>query len=231
MQTNRGWYDQIITITTEHGDVIPESDILERFSPALPELGISGSNGCYDAVNAGLYGYCAKQDVAVIQIRNSVKAKKHYFPSVRKTYCLVGFNEITGLPFRHPVSANIIRANVQDGDNPADAVFAAQRWIFQVTAKQLSKSIRQGDVLLVPAKSKPKETTHLGDTLIVAESHRIEAIEIVRDTKNRVWAFDPAIYHQKGQHDAIYGDQVDQWYMVKPGREVEAWSFCQRLKD
>jgi hypothetical protein len=227
MRVRRGPYSEIQSV----GD-IPAAAIIEHFRDCLPERFIEfDSKRRGDALNLDLYGYCPEQEVAVIQVRHAFRRYRNSYLNVRKDYVLVGYNEITELPFRHPVSANAVRAGVRAApDDPSSAVRAAQRWMWGVSDAQLSKSLRQGDVLLVPLRRRPIGKKIGTDRHLLGGSHEIRAREIVVDGAGGVFAWAPALWHVKGQHDPIYAES-ETWYQVKIARETETWDWSVRLGD
>lgn len=207
-------------------------NIHRHFASALPEAYAAFDHVQRgDAVNHDLYGYDAGRDLAVFQVRHYFRQYRNGFANIRKTYFLVGFTE-TGAPFRHPVSAHTIRAAVRRGESPAEVVRAAERWIFGVTPAQYARSVRQGDVLMFPARGRPaSDAMTVGRRLLLLDSHELRAHKIVRDAKGEIWAYDPAIYHIKGQHVPLYAPDVDGWWIVRPGREGTSYDFAERLGD
>lgn len=211
---------------------VPVSEIHARYAAALPE--------CYadfdrarrgDAVNHALYGYDGDRGLAVFQVRHFYRRSRHGYANVRKAYFLVGFTE-TGAPFRHPVSAHTIRAAVRGAASPAEVVRVAERWIFRVTPAQHARSVRQGDILMFPARGRPAPAAEpIGRRLLLLDSHELRAHEIVRGTDGEVWAYDPTIYHLKDQHIPLYAPDVDGWWIVRPGREGTTYDFAERLGD
>ena len=207
-------------------------DIKRHFAAALPESYIAFDHAHRgDAVNDALYGYDAARDLAVFQVRHFFRRYRDGFANTHKSYFLVGFTE-TGAPFRHPVSAHTIRAAGRRGDSPAEVVRTAERWIFAVTPAQYARAVRQGDVLMFPARGRPApDADRLGRRLLLLNSHEIRAHEIVEDVKGEIWAYDPAIYHLKEQHIPLYAPDVDGWWIVRPGREGTTHDFAERLGD
>jgi len=207
---------------------LPASAILQLFRPALEaEYAEFDRKGRGTSLNHDLYGYDPAQGVAVIQARQYYKRAARHYGATRKTYFLCGRNEITGQFFRHPISAHTVRAACRKSTHPtrADVVAACQRWMWQVTEKQLANSIRQGDVLLVPEKPK-KGAEPFGTTTTVGGSHKIMAAEIRKN--GRIYALDPIVVHAKGQHRPV---EVSGWYSVRVAREAEAWDFAERIGD
>jgi hypothetical protein len=200
--------------------------IISLFSPALDGEYVEFDNkGRGSALNHDMYGYDPSQGVAVIQARQAFRRAKNHYLNVRKTYFLVGRNEITGKYFRHPVGSHAVRATIRVDPDPAAVVRAVQRWMWEVTDRQLSASVRQGDVLLVPEKRIPK-TESLGTTYLVADSHHISADEI--RINGRVYACNPSIVHTKGQHAPV---AMTGWCSIRTARDVSAWDFAARIGD
>lgn len=204
--------------------------ILGLFSPALEaeyvDLDRKGRGSC---LNHDLYAYDPEQGVAVVQARQYYKRAAKHYGATRKTYFLCGKNEITGEFFRHPVGSHAVRAacRAPGTSTRANVVWAAQRWMWGVTEKQLSSAVRQGDVLLVPERV-PKNATPRGVSLTVANSHRILADEI-RDSGRRIYVLNPTMVHSKNQHTPV--ECVDGWYSVRVARESRAWDFAERVGD
>ena len=227
----RGGYDEITALEGIDGSRIEPQTIISRYKAALPKTFVAfDAKQRGDALNLDLYGYDEVQDVAVIQVRHAFRRYRNGFMNVRKDYVLVGFNEITGAAFRHPVSAQSVRAAVRTGSASAkSAVRGAQRWMWGVTDKQLDAGIRQGDVLLVKERGKPKGELLEGNEATVAGSHLVRARSFIRGHRH-LFALDPAVHHIKGQHDAIYADS-DGWYSVRVADETTPWDWSVRLGD
>lgn len=223
----RGVYGELKTLPYA---TVPE--VLSHFAASLPERICRFDHaGRGDAINFSLYGHDPDQGVAVVQIRHAHRTTRAGYLNLHRSYVLCGQNELTGAPFRHPVSAHTVRAAVRAGADAKGVVAAAQQWMWMVTPAQLAAGIRQGDVLLVPQRRGPREIVQdLGSAAVVGGSHKVRALRIVVDAKNRVWADSPSMYHEKGQHDPIFADR-DGWHTVRVAREVTAWSFAERLGD
>jgi hypothetical protein len=177
------------------------------------------------ALNHDLYAYDPKQRVAIVQTREAFRGRAKHFLEVRKTYFLVGFNELTKAPFRHPLGAHQVRAAVRKhGTDQAAIVRTCQCWMFDVTEKQLAASIRQGDVLLTPVRAAP-EGEELGSEARL-DSHVIEAAEVRKN--GALYARDLTIRHEKGQHRTVVAEG---WHRVVMAREAKAWEFARRLGD
>jgi hypothetical protein len=227
----RGLYDEITVLECADGNRIQTGAIIERYKAALPETFVRfDSKQRGDALSLDLYGFDEVQDVAVIQVRHAFRRYRNGFMNVRKDYILVGFNEITGAAFRHPVSAHSVRAAIRkDSADPRAAVRGAQRWMWGVTDKQLAASIRQGDILLVKERGKPKGELIEGAEVAVADTHLVRARAFIRGDRH-LYALDPAVFHAKGQHDAIYADS-DGWHSVRVAAETTPWNWSVRLGD
>ncbi|MPR07824.1 hypothetical protein FS320_13510 [Microvirga tunisiensis] len=101
--------------------------------------------------------------------------------------------------------------------------------MWRVTDKQLEAGIRQGDILLVKERGTPKGECVEGTEATVAATHLVKARCFIRGPKH-LFALDPAIYHTKGQHDAIYADS-DGWHSVRVADETTPWNWSIRLGD
>jgi hypothetical protein len=227
MHLRRGSFAEILSL-----DGMPAKMIIDRFRDCLPERFIEfDSKQRGDALNLDLYAYCRDEEVAVVQVRHAFRRRRYHHLNVRKDYVLVGFNEITKAPFRHPVSAHAVRAGVRaDGDDPASGVRAAQRWMWNVTDAQLGNSLRQGDVLLIPTNRTPRGERVDAGTHLVGGSHEIRAREIVVDAAGGVFAWAPAVWHAKDQHDPIYAED-ETWYRIQIAREAPTWDWSMRFGD
>ena len=223
----RGRYGEIISING-----IPARQVLDRFRSCLPERFVEFDRaGRGDALNVDLYGHCPAQNVAIVQVRHAFRRARKHHMNLHKDYVLCGFNELTHAPFRHPVSAKAVRASIRKhGFDPATPVYAAQRWMWQVTEKQLAVSVRQGDMLLVPASRKPAGTTIPDQVHLVGGSHEVRSPHIVVGRTGRVFAWAPTIWHTKGQHAAISAGER-RWYSVRVAQEEEARDWSERLGD
>ncbi|GAA2884314.1 hypothetical protein GGQ99_005130 [Aminobacter niigataensis] len=229
----RGYYGEISRIELAGGTILSAAEIVRKFSAALPDTFASFDRKMRgDSLNLDLYGYDPEQDVAVIQIRHFFKRYAKGFANVHKDYVLAGRNEETGQFFRHPVSAHAVHAAIRkDGVNPVAVIRAAQRWMWDVTDKQLATGIRQGDILIVPAKGRPANgETIEADIVLVGGTHEVHASAFCRDKKGVVYAHGPTVRHTKAQHLTTYGDG-DFWHSIRVGREAATWEWGKRLGD
>jgi hypothetical protein len=85
-------------------------------------------------------------------------------------------------------------------------------------------------VLLVPLRRRPSGEKIGTDRHLLGGSHEIRAREIVVDDAGGVFAWAPALWHVKGQHDPIYAES-ETWYQVKIALETETWDWSVRLGD
>ncbi|MHA6641064.1 hypothetical protein ACX3P1_00065 [Mesorhizobium sp. A623] len=229
----RGHYDEITRISFAGGSVLSGAEIINKFGAALPETFVEFDKKMRgDSLNLDLYGYDIEQDVAIIQIRHFFRRYRNGYANIHKDYVLVGRNEITNELFRHPVSAHAVHAGIRrDYDDPVAAVRAAQRWMWGVSDKQLASGIRQGDILIVPAKGKPAHAEMIeADTVLVGETHEVHAPAFCRDRKGVVFAYGPTVRHTKAQHLTAYGDG-DFWHSIRVADSAKTWKWGVRLGD
>lgn len=234
----RGGYDEIISIGGSYDGV---AAIQEHFSPCLPETYCDFDRKQRGAAqNVDLYGVDLEQNVAVYQVRLAYRWAAKHFMSVKKSYVLVGFNDESGEPFRHPVGAHKIRKAADRFPNDAAAVVrAAQEWMWEITPKQLERALaarqRQGDVLLLKDRL-PKDAEALelidGWYPVGGEegTHQVYADE-VRVKDGRVFALNPKLVHRKNQHCHVFAGEGEGWYSVRLAREAAAWDFAERFGD
>lgn len=230
---NRGHYDEII---------INGLDLIDQhFAPCLPDTYCDfDRKGRGAAQNIDLYGLDASQNVAVYQIRLAHRMYKNGYMNVRKSYCLVGFNDETGEPFRHPVGAHKIRAAVRKSPNdPAAIVRAAQEWMWELTSKQLDRALaasqRQGDVIIVktglPKAAQPIEVPEEGYPLGGDEASHLIISSDIRELDGKIYAWEPKLKHRKDQHCLVFAGEGEGWYSCRVAREEAAWDFAQRFGD
>jgi hypothetical protein len=229
----RGYYDEITSISLADGAVLSGAEIIQKFGAALPETFVEFDKKMRgDSLNLDLYGCDIEQDVAIIQIRHFFRRYRNSYANIHKDYVLVGRNEITNELFRHPVSAHAVHAGIRKNDkDPVAAVRAAQRWMWGVSDKQLASGIRQGDILIVPAKGKPAHAEMIeADTVLVGETHEVHASAFCRDRKGVVFAYGPTVRHTKGQHLTAYGGG-DFWHSIRVADSAKTWKWGVRLGD
>lgn len=230
LTVKRGYYDEIdyIGVINDDSRVDYRTNVsvqlLRLFEPILDDSYIETRKGRGSCLNHDLYGYDAHQGVAIIQSRETMITK--YGNSSRKTYFLIGRNEITEEFFRHPVSAHTVRAAIKKNPSLDYVVTAVQRWMWEVTEKQLKESTRQGDILLVPEKRIPKDSDTIYQQIEISESHILSAEKILRN--GRVYALNPTMIHAKGQHATV---TLEGWHTIRIGRDVPAWDFSVRKGD
>jgi|GEM_PF-3146011 len=222
----RDYYDAIQRWEPVPSEIIHAGKIIALFLPALDDEYVDfDGKGRGSALNHDLYGYDPGQGVAVIQARQAFRRAARHYLNVRKTYFLVGRNELTGEYFRHPVGSHAVRAAIKADPDPAAVVRAVQRWMWEVTPRQLARSVRQGDVLLVPETRIPA-TESRGTAYLVAESHQITADEI--RVNGRIYALNPSIIHVKNQHAPV---ALTGWCSIRTARTADAWDFAARIGD
>lgn len=226
----RGAYNQLVAVNGQNA-----TDILHRFKSCLPTPIVEfDSKMRGESLNHDLYGYDPEQNVAVVQCRRFSREYARGYGRIQKTYVLVGFNE-HGTPFRHPVAHGPIHGAIRKGADAAGVVRAAQMWMWGVTERQLARSIRQGDVLLVPERSLPANRLFIerGNQAVMAGTHVVHATRIVQaeGDRLRVYALNLRIVHRRDQHEPIGATDHDVWYTVRVADEALAWEFSERLGD
>jgi hypothetical protein len=188
------------------------------------------SKGRGEQITVDLYGIDAAARLYVIQVRQSYRAHKNYFLSVRKSYFMIGHNE-NGNPFAHPISAGIVHAAIRRDPSPESPVRAAQAWIWGIEEKRLPDVLRNGDVALIPAKA-PKTNIDIfsaGEYRVdddVASDHHVIADQIIAN--GAIYALNPILYHRKNQHPEARGEG---WFKVVVGRRADFWDFARPTVD
>lgn len=175
------------------------------------------------ALNWDLYGY--GHDIhsggllAVIQVREWTEGKR--WNTVRKSYFLLGENE-DGSVFAHTVSHAPIFAAIKAG---RDVVLSVQNWIF---GGDYAGMVRQGDLALLPMKSRPAGTKgQLRRVALLEDSHELRASQIA-DVDGRIYARNPQMRHIPGTHPDVSGDG---WFRVVVGQRASAWNFARPTID
>lgn len=227
---SRGRFKEIVSFgcPEKSKNFLTSKSILEIFRNCLESEYVDfDKKGRGSSLNHCLYGYDPEQEVAVIQARQAYRQYSRSYLSTRKTYFLCGHNE-NGSPFRHPISSSAIRGSINAGANSFAVIRAAQRWMWEVTDKQLSAGVRQGDLLLVPESRGPKDSMHKGSVMTMAESHEIHSSEIHEGKNGKIYALNPRLVHLKGQHVPI---AISGWASVRVARESRAWDFAERVGD
>ena len=156
--------------------------------------------------------------LAVIQVRQVVSGRR--WNQVRKNYFLIGTNE-DGTAFAHPVSAMCVHAAIRAGQ---DVVRRVQDWIFGCDYGQVR---RQGDIALIPLRRACGERTPL-QTLLLEDSHALEASEIRFGAGGVVYAKDPRLTHLPGAHPTV---AATGWHKVVSGRRASFWTFAAPTVD
>ena len=173
------------------------------------------------ALNWDLYGigkdYFSNETLIIIQVRQYVKVRKNYFPEIRKSYFLIGKNEDFTV-FAHAVESRVIHSAIKRGE---DVILAVQKWIFGTDYK---KTIRQGDLVLVPTTKPTKAMIVEENSLTLQESHLLKAAEI-RQTENALFAKSPELHHIPQTHPDVRG-LGGAWYRVVVGRRANFYDFA-----
>ncbi len=176
----------------------------------------------WQALNWDLYGHGHDAHtgalLVVVQVRQVVSGRR--WNRVRKNYFLIGRNE-DGTAFVHPVSAHVVHHAIRAG---RDVVKATQDWIFGCDYAQL---LRQGDLALIPLRRACGERTPL-QTLLLEDSHALEASEIRFGEDGAVYAKDPRLVHTPGTHPTV---AATGWHKVVSGRRAAFWRFAAPTVD
>ena len=232
MQTQRGSYGELpmhsldaetrAQVAALVADAASASKVDEHGSWEFGITRLNRRGTRWAALNWDLYGYGldahSGAPLAVIQVRQSVSGRR--WTQVRKNYYLLGTNE-DGTAFAHPVSANVIHAAIRAGQ---DVVKSVQDWIFGGDYAQL---LRQGDLALIPLRRACGERTPL-QTLLLEDSHALEASEIRFGGGGVVYAKDPTLIHLPGGHPTV---GAAGWYKVVSGRRAPFWRFAPPTVD
>ncbi len=231
-QTQRGSYGEIPFYTLD-------AETRKRISALVAEAGEAAKvdeHGNWDfgierlnrrgtrwaALNWDLYGYGldahSGAPLAVIQVRQAVSGRR--WTRIRKNYFLVGQNE-DGSTFAHPVSAHVVHHAIRAG---RDVVKATQDWIFGCDYGQVR---RQGDIALIPLRRACGERTPLR-SLLLEDSHALEASEIRFGADGVVYAKDPTLIHLPHTHPTV---GAAGWHKVVTGRRAPFWKFAAPTVD
>ena len=189
------------------------------------EFGITSLNRRgtrWQALNWALYGHGHDAHtgalLVVVQVRQAVKGRR--WTQVRKNYYLIGHNE-DGTAFAHPVSAHVVHHAIRAGQ---DVVRAVQGWIFGCDYAQL---LRQGDIALIPLRRAAGERTPLR-TMVLEDSHELQASEIRLGAGGMVYAKDPRLTHLPGAHPTV---AATGWHKIVSGRRAPFWRFAAPTVD
>lgn len=175
------------------------------------------------ATNWDSYGisrdYHSKRTLIVIQVRQYIKRRKNYFPEIKKSYFLIGRNEDDTV-FAHPVEPRVVQAAARAGK---DVVRAVQNWIFGV---DYTRIIRQGDVCLIPLKSKAilSKAETISNQFTMQDSHLLKADEAVMNGGNNIYAKNVNLYHLPKTHPNF--ENLSGWYKVVVGRRGNFYDFA-----
>ena len=232
MQTQRGSYGEIpiYTLDTETRKRI--SALVEGAAGAAKidehgswEFGVTSLNRRgtrWAALNWDLYGYGhdahSGELLVVVQVRQAVRGRR--WTQVRKNYYLIGHNE-DGTAFAHPVSAQCVHSAIRAGQ---DVVRRVQDWIFDCDYGQVR---RQGDLALIPLRRACGERTPLR-SMVLEDSHALEASEIRLGADGVVYAKDPTLIHLPGTHPTV---GAAGWHKVITGRRASFWTFAAPTVD
>jgi len=179
-----------------------------------------------EAINVDVYGLDDTQKLYVIQVRQFIRQNKNWYPQVRKSYFLIGYNE-NGNPFAHSIPAATVHAAIKRDPSPDSPVKAAQAWIWKINEDQLPHILRNGDVALIPATKVPRNniTIETGMKRIV-DSHWIYSKEI--RINGATYALNPTLRHLKGQHPTQKGKG---WYKIMVADRASFHDFARPTID
>lgn len=223
----RAWkYIQNVLHELEH------SGVDEHRAPAWETGCAFDHKGRGEAINVAVYGVaiCEKQPLGVVQVRRYAKSHTNWWPSLRKSYFLVGRNESQTV-FAHPVPAGTVHAAIRRDPSPESPVHAVRAWIFDVPLEKLPTICRHGDVAAIPVRSLPKgervAVENTPDGVQLVDSHILHGDEIVR-IGQRLYARNPLLCHVKGQHADVVGEG---WHRIQIGLRADYWQFAKPTVD
>lgn len=154
----------------------------------------------------------------ILQIRRYEKAHKNWWPSVRKNYFLVGYNE-DGTAFSHPVSSSVVHSAIR---REVDPILAAQNWMFN---GDYTRMVRQGDLTLVPVKVAAAPA--LEETEATLEASHVLTADALRQN-GHLYALNPTLVHIPGTHPTV---SARGWFRVQVGERARYWKFARPSKD
>ena len=232
MQTQRGSYGELpmhsldaetrAQVAALVADAASASKVDEHGSWEFGITRLNRRGTRWAALNWDLYGYGTDahsgRPLVVIQVRQSVSGRR--WNRVRKNYYLLGTNE-DGTAFAHPVHANVVHAAIRAGQ---DVVKSVQDWVFGGDYAQM---LRQGDIALIPMRRACGERTPLR-SMVLEDSHALEASEIRFGAGGVVYAKDPRLVHLPGAHPPV---AADGWHKVVSGRRAAFWRFAAPTVD
>ena len=184
------------------------------------------SKGRGSSLNWDVYAFGSdihsRRFLAVIQVRQYVKARRNYYPSIRKSYFLLGRNEDNSV-FAHPVESRVIHSAVKNGKNNKGVLVAVQSWIFGTDYRTV---IRHGDVALVPLSRKPQGESVMNPDIVLqpedgSASHRLTAAEL--RVNGNLYANNPHLVHEPGVHPDVSGIG---WFKVVIGKRANFYDFA-----
>jgi hypothetical protein len=149
------------------------------------------------ALNWDLYGVekdCfSNRTLIVIQIRRYVKRYRNGFADIKKSYFLIGRNEDNTV-FAHPVEWRVVHGAIRGNK---EVVRAVQNWIF---GQDYARVIRQGDIALLPLRSKktPSKTEPITNHFVLQGSHEVVAEEV--RVNGNLYVKNPSLYHLPKTH-------------------------------
>lgn len=232
MNYQRGSFSEIKTHTLNKNTLKQVTKLFNEAasSPKIDEHGNWEFGASFDtkgrgsALNWDLYGigrdYHSKRLLIVVQIRQYVKARKNYYPQIRKSYFLIGRNE-DNTAFAHPINSRVIHAAIAA---EKDVVRACQNWIF---GHDYAKIYRQGDVCLVPVSSKNAITKAQPIALqkfkVDAEGSHLCECEETRQNSS-LYVKNPSLFHLPKTHPDFVG--LPDWYKIVHGRRGSFYNFA-----
>lgn len=177
------------------------------------------------SLNWDVYGYRRDRHnrklLAVVQVRQAVKRKSHYWTRVRKNYFLVGRNE-DSTAFAHCVPSQVIHHAIKAN---REVVEACQTWIFGC---DYSRVIRQGDLALVPFARLPVGAVEQTERrLTIADSHVVTADRFWKLGDN-IYVDNPYLVHQPQTHAEVIAKGLHRLVL---GSRAAAWSFSPESID
>ena len=176
------------------------------------------------SLNYSFYGiskdFHSRRLLVVVQIRQCSQRKTGHFKNVKKSYFLIGRNE-DNTGFAHPVSANVVHSAINKGK---DVCKACQDWIFGYDYRYV---LRQGDVSLVPLKTKAilsgiQSQFNIRFNCDKEGSHICTAEELKK--KENIYVKNPSLIHLPGTHPNF--ENLKGWFKVVLGKRGRFHDFA-----
>jgi hypothetical protein len=171
----------------------------------------------------GVIGWDAVTQSAVVRVEAHQRGRSAWDKAYRDTFFLATFE--ANQPFAYPISPRPVeRALIEAAHDLAAPIEHAKRWLWRTTAREMEKSERRRELLIVPVPHLPRGALRLDENeAAVGRGHHLRAVSIARHESN-CYALRPELTDSLGSYAQFRGKS--QWYALRMPRDHKSGRLC-----